>query len=70
VALRHGTPAVWLVLVLAGCGSQSPPRAPAPAGPRLTAKVAHALTAALREKVRETGVPGASATVIFADGRT
>ena len=38
-------------------------------GPRLTAAVERELDAKLRETVNDTGVPGASAAVVFPDGR-
>ena len=57
-------------LVLPGCGGGGDrDRSPEPSGPRLTAGVARALDAELDEKVRDTGVPGASAAVVFPDGR-
>jgi CubicO group peptidase (beta-lactamase class C family) len=37
--------------------------------PRLTSDIAQRLQAQLETKVRETGVPGASAAVVFPDGR-
>jgi D-alanyl-D-alanine carboxypeptidase len=61
---------VVLVAVLAGCGCGS--NQPEPSGsavPRLSAPLARALDAELRKRVRDSGVPGASATVVFADGR-
>lgn len=66
------SPLVVLSLVLAGCaggGDRDSDRSPHPSGPRLTAGVAHELDAELREKVKDTGVPGASAAVVFPDGR-
>src|SRR5689334_796366 len=57
-----------VLLALTGCGRASH-RVAATAGPRLTPHVAHALQAGLEERVRATGVPGASAAVVFADGR-
>ena len=56
-----------VLLALAGCGGSE--RAPPDPGPRLTDEVASALDAALREKVVDTGIPGAVASVVFADGR-
>jgi CubicO group peptidase (beta-lactamase class C family) len=59
-----------LSLVLPGCGGGGDPdRPPEPSGPRLTAAVAGALDAELSEKVEDSGVPGASAAVVFPDGR-
>ena len=61
---------VVVLVVLGGCGGGS--SEPAPSGsavPRLSARVARALDAELRTRVRDSGVPGASATVVFADGR-
>ena len=37
--------------------------------PRLSARLERALDAELRKRVRDTGVPGASAALVFADGR-
>jgi D-alanyl-D-alanine carboxypeptidase len=59
------------VLLAVGCGgtpagSASKGRA---AGPRLTPALAHALDAQLRAKVTETAIPGASAAIVFPDGR-
>jgi D-alanyl-D-alanine carboxypeptidase len=57
-------------LVLPACGGGADrERPPQPSGPRLTTAVARALDAELREKVEDTGVPGASAAVVFPDGR-
>jgi D-alanyl-D-alanine carboxypeptidase len=58
-----------VLLALAGCGTTSHGSAAKDAGPRLTSAVARALETQLREKVQETGVPGASAAVVFPDGR-
>ena len=57
-------------LLFGGCFSddQPPPPSNAP-GARLTSDLENALDQKLREKVTGTGVPGASASVIFADGR-
>src|ERR671930_276214 len=57
-----------VLLALAGCGKASHGGAAATAGPRLTPQVARALQAGLEERVRATGVPGASAAVVFPDG--
>src|SRR4029079_17817042 len=60
----------WAVLfLLAGCGGSdkgAPARAP---GVQFTPAAAPRLDAALSEKVADTAVPGASAAVVFADGR-
>jgi D-alanyl-D-alanine carboxypeptidase len=58
-----------VVLALVGCGGASHGEAAKAPGPRLTPKVARALDAGLAERVRATGVPGASAAVVFPDGR-
>jgi CubicO group peptidase (beta-lactamase class C family) len=62
-----------LSLALAACGGggaeRDRDRAAQSSGPRLTAGVARALDAKLSEKVEDTGVPGASAAVVFPDGR-
>jgi D-alanyl-D-alanine carboxypeptidase len=65
--------AVCLVVVAfaaGGCGGSDDPerKAPDPA-PRLTAAIARELDAQLQRKVTDTGIPGASAAVVFADGR-
>jgi D-alanyl-D-alanine carboxypeptidase len=64
----------WAVLILvlcafAGCGGEQRRDRAAPVGPRLTPAIADDLDAHLRQKVRDTGVPGASASVVYADGR-
>ena len=46
-----------------------PPEAKESDGPRLSARLERALDAELRKRVRYTGVPGASAALVFADGR-
>jgi D-alanyl-D-alanine carboxypeptidase len=57
------------VAVAAGaCGGARAHRPP-PSGPHLTARSAHALEATLRREVSETGIPGASAAIVFLDGR-
>jgi len=59
-----------VLLALAGCGKATDQGAAVrEPGVRLTPAVAHALDAGLKEKVVDTGVPGASAAVVFADGR-
>jgi D-alanyl-D-alanine carboxypeptidase len=61
---------VVAMVVLVGCGfGSSQPESSGPAVPRLSARLAQALDAELRKRVRDSGVPGASATVVFADGR-
>jgi D-alanyl-D-alanine carboxypeptidase len=64
-----GRAAVWLALVLAACGGSSKPPEPTPPRARLTPQVARDLTAALHLKTKQSGVPGASAAVVFPDGR-
>jgi CubicO group peptidase (beta-lactamase class C family) len=56
------------LLLTGGCGGSEERARPA-SGPRLTTSVARDLDAKLREKVKDTGVPGASAAVVFPDGR-
>ena len=61
---------VVVVVALVGCDSgSSQPESSGPAVPRLSARLARSLDAELLERVRDSGVPGASATVVFADGR-
>jgi D-alanyl-D-alanine carboxypeptidase len=60
----------WAVLVLfAGCGGSDKGAAARAPGVRYSPAAAHRLDVALREKVEDTGVPGATAAVVFADGR-
>jgi D-alanyl-D-alanine carboxypeptidase len=56
------------LLAVPACGGGREPR-PTPQGPRLTAKVSRALDARLREGVADAGIPGASAAIVFSDGR-
>ena len=56
----------FVVLTVAGCGGSDPE--PADRAARLTPSVERRLDAELRTKVEETGVPGAVASVVFADG--
>jgi D-alanyl-D-alanine carboxypeptidase len=59
----------WAVLfLLAGCGGSDKGAAVRDSGVKFSAAAAHRLDAALKEKVQDTGVPGASAAVVFADG--
>jgi D-alanyl-D-alanine carboxypeptidase len=60
-----------LLIILAGpaCGGDGRGPRPAPPGPRLTAAVARELDARLRERVADAGIPGASAAIVFRDGR-
>jgi CubicO group peptidase (beta-lactamase class C family) len=61
-----------LILVLcavAGCGGGDKRERAATAGSPLTSAIAKDLDAALAEKVEATGVPGAAASVVFADGK-
>jgi len=59
-----------LTTLLAGpaCGGGREPR-PEPPGPRLTAALGERLDARLRERVADAGIPGASAAIVFSDGR-
>ena len=55
---------------IAACGGAEhakPP--PTPAGPRLSPQLARALDARLRSDVAGTYIPGASAAIVFPDGR-
>ena len=57
------------LLALAGCGGADKGAAVRAPGVKLTPAAAHRLDVALKEKVEDTGVPGATAAVVFADGR-
>jgi D-alanyl-D-alanine carboxypeptidase len=59
---------IVVAALLAGCGgANSEPSEPAL--PKLSPQLARALDKELRERVANTGVPGASAAIVFADGR-
>ena len=58
-----------VVLALVGCGGADKGAAVRAPGVKLTPPAAHRLDVALKEKVEETGVPGATAAVVFADWR-
>jgi CubicO group peptidase (beta-lactamase class C family) len=60
---------VVTVVLLAGCGGGDQPESSGSAVPRLSARLARALDAELHKRVRDMGVAGASAAVVFADGR-
>ncbi len=63
---------VWVlvVVVLAGCGGGHPRESAAHAGgPRLTNALARSLDAQFRREVTLAGIPGASAAIVFPDGR-
>ena len=63
--------ACLVVLAAPACGGNDDPEprpTPAP-GPRLTADVARELDTRLREGVTDAGIPGASAAIVFRDGR-
>ena len=65
-------PALACLLTLLGgpaCGGSAPEPRPAPPGPRLTASVQRELDMRLREGVADAGIPGASAAIVFPDGR-
>lgn len=65
-------PALACLLTLLGgpaCGGNAPEPKPAPQGPRLTASVERELDTRLRERVADAGIPGASAAIVFPDGR-
>jgi D-alanyl-D-alanine carboxypeptidase len=57
-----------LVVALAGCGGGNGAAVKTAPKPRLTDAVESALDASLRQSVQDTGVPGASAAVVFSDG--
>jgi D-alanyl-D-alanine carboxypeptidase len=58
-----------VLVLLAGCGGSDKGAAVRQPGVRFTPAAAQRLDAALKDKVEETGVPGATAAVVFADGR-
>ena len=58
-----------VLVLLAACGGSDKDGAARAPGVQFTPAAAHRLDAALAEKVADTGVPGASAAVVFADGR-
>ena len=60
---------ILLLCAVAGCGGGDKRDRAASAGPRLTPAIANDLDAALAGKVSDTGVPGASASVVYADGK-
>jgi CubicO group peptidase (beta-lactamase class C family) len=60
----------WAVLfLLAGCGGSDKGAAVQQPGVKYSPAAAHRLDASLKKKVEDTGVPGATAAVVFADGR-
>ena len=62
--------ALLAAVAIAGCGGgQADKGAAAHAGPRLTDRMARQLDATLRETVEAAGIPGASAAIVFPDGR-
>ena len=61
--------AVVVAFLVGGCGSQRNEPAPAPTGPRLTAKLGRELDKSLRVAANDGGIPGVSAAIVFADGR-
>jgi D-alanyl-D-alanine carboxypeptidase len=67
--VRRAFGCLMLFLLLTGGCFGSKERARPPPGPRLTTAVARDLDAKLRQKVKDTLVPGASAAVVFPDGR-
>jgi CubicO group peptidase (beta-lactamase class C family) len=56
-----------VLAALAGCGGGSAAKRGAPP-PTLTDAAASALEKTLHQKVQDTGVPGASAAVVYSDG--
>jgi D-alanyl-D-alanine carboxypeptidase len=57
-----------ILAALAGCGGGSAAKKGTPPKPTLTDAVASNLQQSLRHTVEDTGIPGASAAVVFADG--
>jgi D-alanyl-D-alanine carboxypeptidase len=63
--------ALLAAVAFVGCGGdQAQKGAAARSGPRLTDRLARQLDATLHETVAAAGIPGASAAIVFADGRT
>jgi D-alanyl-D-alanine carboxypeptidase len=63
--------ALLAAVAFVGCGGdQAQKGAAARSGPRLTDRMARQLDATLRETVAAAGIPGASAAIVFPDGRT
>src|SRR4051794_6371098 len=62
---------VWVVVAvaLAGCGGGHRESAAHAGGPRLTDALARTLDAEFRREVTLAGIPGASAAIVFPDGR-
>ena len=60
---------ILLLCAVAGCGGGDKRERAATAAPRLSPAIAKDLDAALADKVQDTGIPGASASVVFADGK-
>jgi CubicO group peptidase (beta-lactamase class C family) len=62
---------VWIVVVaaLAGCGGGHRESAAHAGGPTLTDALARRLDAQFRREVTLAGIPGASAAIVFPDGR-
>jgi D-alanyl-D-alanine carboxypeptidase len=58
-----------VLLALGGCGGADKGAAVRAPGVKLTPAAAHRLDVALAQRVADTGVPGATAAVVFADGR-
>jgi D-alanyl-D-alanine carboxypeptidase len=58
-----------LALLVAACGGDRAQRASAPSGPRLTPQLARTLDMRLRAAVARTFVAGATAAIVFPDGR-
>src|SRR3954447_22449152 len=61
--------ALLAVLAAAGCGGAAKTQEPGRARPRLTPGIARQLDARFRASVRDAGIPGASASIVFPDGR-
>src|SRR5262245_29666823 len=57
-----------VLAAVAGCGGGTAAKTGTPPQPTLTEKVSSELDRALHEMVQDSGVPGASAAVVFADG--
>jgi D-alanyl-D-alanine carboxypeptidase len=67
--LRLPLACLLLALVITACGGEHQTPRPKQPGPRLTTDLARVLDLRLREGVADAGIPGASAAIVFPDGK-